>query len=267
MNHEQAVSRAVRLMRLAQSDNANEAASAAAKAQEVIDRYKLGSLGLDADTADPSEAMPDEPVADFGAAPLETPAAKLAEWKFRLASTLAKANQCRIYIHSRVYGFGSDGRRQKSTKQLNIVGRASDAETVRYLYSALVQDVDRLAERDGKGLGVTWRNNFRLGVVDTIGRRLREQRAATEAAMAAEVAARGGAIVLVNNAVAKLALRGEVVADWMKENLDLHAVPVGGGTYDHSGREAGRKAGHELHLGGKARGGLGAGVRKLGGGS
>ncbi len=240
MTHDEAVSKAVRLLRLSKSDNAYEAASAAAKAQEIIDRYKLESLSLSTGSLEP-----DEPVADFSQAPLDE-GEKVAEWKIRLASTVAKANQCRVYLACRRDGF-------RDLRGISIVGRASDSETVRYMFAWLSKEVHRLADRDGKGLGKSWRNNFRLGVVDTIGRKLAEQHQATEAAVVEEARVQTAipserSMVLVKQAIVKLEERAAETEAWVKRNLKLKNAPIGGGRFDPSARQSGRKAGEELNL-------------------
>lgn len=251
MNHEEAVTRAMKLLRLAQSDNPNEAALAAAKAQEIMDRYKLGALGLSAETEE-SKAFEDEPIKDFSGAPLEPSTGKLPSWKIQLAVHVAKANQCRIYINN-----------SYRAKAIAIVGRPSDAETVRYIYAWLVREADRLAEREGAGMGTTWRNNFRLGVVDTIGNRLREERKATEASVLEEARQQTAipsdrALVRVENAIVKLQERSVAVDRWVDQNLKLRRGGSGGNArHDPSARDAGRKAGHEISLK-RGRGALGA---------
>lgn len=245
MTHAEAVARAVKLLRLAQSDNAHEAASAAAKAQEIIDRHKLGTLGIDEPTAAPE---PEEPIADFGAAPLEQGRRGLATWKIRLASTIARANQCRIYL--------------LGGRAIAIVGRASDAETVRYFYDWLISETDRLADRHGRGLGKTWRNNFRLGVVEAVGESFAAQAKATVAALKVESP---GAIVRIDTALARVEARGAAAQSWMDSHLKLGSYRRSEGRFSPSAREAGRAAGREIRLGG-ARGALGSGRKALGGG-
>lgn len=260
MTHEEAIARAVKLLRLARSDNPNEAASAAAKAQEIIDRYKLGSLSIDQPSGVPD--APDEPVRDLKAAPLETPTLTIPSWKFRLASAIARSNQCQIY-YNRVVLKPS----LRNGFALAIVGRPSDAETVRYLYDWLRREVDRLTERDGAGLGKTWRNNFRFGVIDTIRTKLEETSAQTQSDVRAEAFAHGGesAIVRVNTAIAKIQERAKGTEAFVK-GMKLTSTGSRNGSYDQSARNAGQIAGREISIGGAKRG-LGAGHKAIGGGS
>lgn len=249
MNHTDAIDKVVRLLRLAKSDNPHEAALAAAKAQEIIDRHKLSASDLGEGTG---ASLADEPIADFKAAPLEE-GSSIASWKSRLAMVIAGANQCRVYLN-RGHGAG-----------IAIVGRASDAEAVRYLYAWLVREVDRLADRDGAGLGRTWRNNFRIGVVETIASRLRAQKEETRAAVKDEArAVNPNAIVRVEQAIARVEEKDRAVDVWLQKNLRLRTTRSTS-RYNSSARDAGRRAGHEISFNG-TRGAFGTGQRKLGSG-
>lgn len=245
MTHDEAVSKAVRLLRLAQSDNPHEAALAAAKAQEIIDRYKLTGI-----TEESSIPVVEEPIRDFEA-PLDGTTGNMARWRVMLASTLAKANQSRVYTWTDARG-----------KSIKIVGRPSDAETIRYLYQYLTREIERLASLHAKGNGKTWANNFRLGIVDEIGDRLREQREATVHAVKQETA-NTSALVRVDQALAKMEKQAGAVADWMKENLKLKKT-YSQTRYDDSARMAGRRAGKSINLGsGRA---MTSGAKALGSG-
>jgi hypothetical protein len=230
-----------KLLRLAESPNANEAAAAAAKAQELIDQHNLSAalLALDAGAAEP-----DEEIEDFThkGAPLDDQPI-LHRWRSYLASTIARANSCRIYMRG---------------GEIALVGRPSDAETVRYLFGYLAREVDRLCDQDGKGCGRTWRNNYRLGVVDTIARKLREQRDKFEAEQRKLAAASGStALVRVNQALVRVEQRGGDVERWMKKNLKLYARSGSSVRFNSSAREAGRAAGRSIAIN-RSRGALGA---------
>lgn len=255
MTHEEAISKAIRLLKLAQSDNPHEAALAASRAQEIIDRYKLA--GLSAESELPGGAKePEEEIRNFED-PLDYAKSgegrNLSRWRATLASVLAKANQSRIWIH----------RGQSAT--IRIVGRPSDVETIRYLYQYLVNEIERLTRVHAKGNGKTWANNFRYGVVDEIGDRLREQREATVQKMKAEIEAFGApdaqvAIVRVNQSLIKLEKQGEDVQEWMDKNLKLHKTYARSRS-DFGAREAGRQAGKSIQLGGGK--GLTSGAKQL----
>lgn len=239
-----------KLLRLSKSnDSAEEAALAAAKAQELIDKHQLAEALLALDSAEPTKGLDDEPIVDFesAGAPLDSPK-KLDRWRGNLASVVARQNGCRIYFN------GSD---------IALVGRGSDAETVRYLYAYLAREVERLATEQGSGMGRTWRNNFRLGVVETISAKLWAQRRQFESDTRAEARAEGGtALMRIDLALANIDKRGETVKDWMKANLKLRAGSGSGARYNSNARQMGRVAGRSISIG-SARGSLTSAAKKL----
>lgn len=234
-----------KLLRLSTSSNAHEAACAAAKAQELIDRHQLTQAVLE-DEHGAGSVPHDEPIHKFDDAPLDQPK-RLDYWRQRLASVLARANACRIYMRR---------------PHIFLVGRPSDAETVRYLYAWLSADVMRLAEVNGAGKGVTWRNNFRIGVVDGIAEQLRAQRAAFIRTSRAEAQDNPQALMRVDQALARLDQRANDVEVWVRTHMNLRAGSASYSNYDSQAREAGRRAGRDLTLGGTRRG-LASGRRQL----
>jgi len=134
MTYEEALQKAVKLLRLSQSSNPNEAALAAGKAQEIIDRYNIESVALDMASGD--KPQPDEPIKDFGFDPLDAGTKKISTWSWRLFTVISRGNGCKGYL-TRNKGGG-----------IAIVGRPSDVQTVRYFYAWLKQEVERLAQRD-----------------------------------------------------------------------------------------------------------------------
>jgi hypothetical protein len=238
-----------KLLRLAGNNpNPEEAASAAAAAQRMLDAHNLSAAMLELETEAPPR--PEEPIQDFGSgAVLGVVRDHATE---RLASVIARANGCRIYF----LGGIRQGRR------LCLVGRATDAEAARYLYAWVAAEMTRLAEAHGHGMGRVWRSNFKLGIVDTVGRKLREGREAMAAEAKATAAHNPHALMVVSTALAQLEQRSKSVEVWMKTNLKLRAGRASGARYDGSAREAGRRAGESIAL----RGGrpLASGAPRLG---
>lgn len=245
MTHDEAIDKVAKLLRLAKSDNPHEAALAASRAQEIMDRHKITSIVSEIT----GQAEPDEPIKDFCADPLEPGIGRLASWKPRLLGAIARANQTRIYL------LRSGG--------MALVGRASDAQTVRYLYGWLKREVDKLTLRDCKGFGHTYANNYRLGVVDTIREKLAAQRKETQAAMQQEASAQPNtfALVLVNNAIAKIEQRAQSVDKWVEANLRLSKGSSSRYTPNSGARDAGRKAGQSISLT-RSSGAIGRGTTK-----
>lgn len=239
MTHQEAMRKAAKLLRLATSSNPNEAAAAAAKAQEIMDRYKLSgdSLNLEGNA-------PEEKVIHCPQDPLERDAN--ARWKGFLAVSISKANQCQVYATSGTYC---------------LIGRPSDMQAVRYLYAWLVQEVQRLTDAHCVGCGRTYRNNFSIGCTETIGEKLREQRKQTVEAVKAEAFGNEKALVLVQNSLAKIAKQEQDVEQYARSVLKIRKGRTSRTTYDHSARQAGREAGKSINI--ASRTSLGGGNLRL----
>jgi hypothetical protein len=156
MAAEQAVLERVRkLLALASSPNIHEAASAAAKAQALIERHRLQSWldAADAEAADPIEGGQDTP--------LEV-ARRLRKWKVVLATVLADANDCKAYTAQR----GSE-------EAIIIAGRPQDRAAVFELWAWLDKRIEWLSATHGAGRSRRWHEAFRVGAVDAVAEQLR----------------------------------------------------------------------------------------------
>jgi hypothetical protein len=293
MNHTEALEKAKKLLRLAQSDNPNEAALAASRAQEIIDRFKIEKFALEFEDNKP--AAPDEPIKNFAGDPLDD-SGRAETWKIRLAMELAKQNQCKIY----------------SSGGLCIIGRPSDATAVRYLFAWLTREIDRLAREHCAGYGRNYWNNFRIGAADTVARRLAEQAEATRTAVRREATAEkvqfkvvnpdgsaarifddietatiyeaerykldslrrtieklvrpaddSRALMIVEKALANAEKKAADVEAWAKANMKLRAGSRRTYRGNYEAREAGRQAGHSVRMQPSA-GNLKSGQKSLG---
>ena len=235
---EKALRKARALLRLATSSNPEEAAAAAAKAAEIIDRYRLNIAAMqDEGTAAPSE----EPIDDFSRDPLNAKDAKLDRWKLHLAQCLAELNQCFLYV---------------TAGKIALVGTASDVATVRFFYGHLETELERLAARHCRGCGRIYWNNFRLGAAETVISRLKQQRAATVQQVRTEAAGTGreNALALVNQSLAIMEQRTALAKSWAYARHNFRSRSMGaGGRFDSGARAAGRAAGHSVNLNSASR--------------
>lgn len=151
------------LRRLSENKSATpaEAASAAARVQELMLKHKLTE----------AEVGPTDEGVEWWPEPLWTGKRRCA-WRSVLAIGVANANSCRI-LH---------GALPKGPRRMTIVGRKGDAEVVRYLYGYLEREIERHCklhlEKDSPG-GSSPRfraASFRLGFAETLARRLAEER-------------------------------------------------------------------------------------------
>lgn len=152
---QRALDRVRKLLALATSPDAHEAASAAAHAQALIDRHRLRAI-LEAESAAESG---DDPITDARDQPLET-ARKIRPWKVLLALELARRNGCVAYTLETDEG-----------QSLVLVGRAADREAVSTLWRWLARRIEWLSATHGAGRSRRWHDDFRVGVVDAIAER------------------------------------------------------------------------------------------------
>lgn len=269
-NIQDAIRRAAKLLELATHPNTSveEAATAAAQAQAIMTKYQIEALVAQADV-DSLSPETEEEIFDFGkkGAHIEDSGDKrIAGWKWPLIDAISLVNGCEAYFgHARHRASHLVGSATGYTKTIDVIGRPSDVTAVRYLYGFLSREVDRLTERDGKGCGRVWCSNFRLGIVDTITRKLHEQRKATVAQLRAEAESRTAidqsrALVRIDNAIARIEERRIELRDWMKKNTRLRAGSGGTGPeYNPDAWAQGRRAGESVEIRNRAKGALDSG--------
>ena len=258
-----------RLLALATSECIGEAATAAAKAQELMERHSIQEqMVRDASTveADKNEPIIEKVIFSRNAtAEGNKSKGRLPTWVVQLADGVATVNRCKTLLYSSNYSGHISG-----------IGTEANVEKCAFLLNWLTAEVDRLyiEEKPGymdRGEGKRWANAFRLGAAATISNRLRDAQEKMrekmrkglpldeEAYLAAQ--AKGDietilkldadqkqyALVRVESALVKLDAEPKRVEDWMEENLNFHkAAPRNyAGTHRdgfYTGREAGKRA-------------------------
>lgn len=154
-----------RLLALSQSDNVNEAATAAATAQVLMTRHKIEMSDLAFASGEETEAVDDT---TFMATKSYIP------WKTGLVTGLAAANGCETYIRRLRLG--------ENKTETRIIGTKSAMQTIRYMFEYLVREIDRLANEERANdpdVGRSWLRDFRLGATTEIVTRLKEASAQT----------------------------------------------------------------------------------------
>jgi len=134
--------------------NPNEAANAAAKAQELINAYRLDMADLGRADGDACEEASD---------PLYRGKVKVT-WIGNLAGVVARANGCHVF-------WGEGG-------EIKIVGKRTNVELCRYLHAFVRGEIDRYAVQAVKARASVpdraWVTSFKLAAVQAVGDRLRE---------------------------------------------------------------------------------------------
>jgi hypothetical protein len=215
MNETAIVARIKKLLALAQSDNANEAALAASRARELMVQHAISEAQLT-----PSER---EPIETEG---FQMQTRRIPHWEALLAYVLAPSFFCRAF-----YTKGSD---------IYVVGRKSDREALIATFWYLRNEIKKMSDRawaskpsDFNVHGKTWKTGFNEGCVRTIKERLGQDQAALVAGNT------GTALVLVQ--------RLQETDSWVKENMKLRKS-LAKRTVNASGYNEGRVAGNALNL-------------------
>lgn len=154
------VERIKKLLALTASQNPNEAALAASKAQELLFRHNLSMAMVEAATEGGNSAY----VAD------RFDSGGWMHWRRRLLAAVARNNFCR-------------GVSYQGTREVGIVGEPHNVTVVKHLYAFLIDDIIRLADIGVKGERTldeeesrAWKRSFYLGAVRTVAQRMAEQR-------------------------------------------------------------------------------------------
>jgi hypothetical protein len=194
MTRDEALRKATALLRLAaRGGTVGESAAAAARAQDLMDRFELTKEVVEELDGKPREA--EEDVVDFADKPegfIDTKKS-LVYWRWYLASGIARLHGCYVWTSRR-----GDGR------AFEVVGRPNQVETVRYMFSWLAIEVERLAKLHGCGLGVVWRREFSEGAANELNKRLRDQRDATVNSIKREYSTNPHALMLVSRSLARM---------------------------------------------------------------
>lgn len=231
------IAKVQKLLALAKSSNANEAAAAANAANRLIDQHRLSMADLASDATEVDPMMEDPGVL------YET--GRVVPWKEALASNLARHYGCAIWINS-VYPKG------RKVSRYRLVGRKSDLAIVNYMYAYLSAECARLCEKEAHGRGKVFANSYCVGFVAGI----REQLAASR--KEAEKEATGTAIVAINN-------RHKEADAFMRTLYNLRTVRSSTQAQtDYRAFNAGLQQGRNTHLGAGLNAAPSAGVRLLG---
>jgi len=245
------IDRIKKLLELAESDNPNEAAVAAARAAEMMAEHELSEAQVRVVDLSPPEAIVNDHKCNEGWSK------KRVAWHGTIASALARSMGCRMYW---------------SGPDIRLFGRESAVQTVAYTYQYLVREVDRLAVPAWKTQGLPevsgasksertrlrneWKHSFYTGAANVIATRLLEEMETKEVERRVNTD-NSQALVLVKKE------QEEVVAAYKSFSSGFGTARVGRkGISRIDGYTSGKLAGRKVSLrgGGPA---LGAGKKRL----
>lgn len=198
-----------KLLALAEGEGTTpaEAAAAAARAAELMERYRIDQATL-TDHVDPETPhYDDQPLARMP---------KRRAWATLLVCLLGKLNGCAVVAETERRRID---RRQVGPVSLRLVGRSSDMQVVRYLYTYLEREIERLYDKQlASGMPKRWGPAYKLGAAEAVYLRLEQ------AQKAARKGAPSTAIVLVDQRLADAdRVLGEIPEHRMKGRVDKAA--------------------------------------------
>ncbi len=157
------ISKVKKLLALITSSNANEAANAAARANELIDKYRLSMFDLE------EAEVPVEPIVKDTDYIYQS--GKVTVWKTHLVYTLTRHYGV-AYWNDASYNNG------RKVSRYRMVGRKSDMDIVRYMMAYLSLECERLSslEVKGTGLGRVFVASYQEGFVSGVAEQLRLSR-------------------------------------------------------------------------------------------
>jgi len=226
------IDRIKKLLQLAdtqKNSNIEEAASAAAMAQMLMEKYRIAEAMLDTHS---EEEIQCKILLDTGA-----PRA----WKVILSNILAKSNGCYIVC--------------QTDDRVTLIGEDRDIEVIQSLYTYLARELSllcinsMLAQKARIGIypNTNYVEGFYLGAITTLDNRLKE---ANQKVRKEEYdnATSEEERELLDTALARLDTRLQKAESWVKDNLEVKIDKVKFDNINYQGYQAGRKAGDVVSL-------------------
>lgn len=244
MSREKAFQTVARLLALSENKTAdpNEAAVAAAQAQRIMEQHALDRALIDTETQGTILGA-QEPCELFDGQDDEHLhlwiGGKHVTWRSILANGLARLNDCAVVVDN---GGGFC--------RFLVVGTPTDVAVLRYVFTFVEHEIDRLAKRAarrGQVYGRTGGNQFRLGAVESVLYNVERTKRAARQAFVREHGSRG------EQAIVRLDRKGLATQEACSRFFPkLGKARRPSFQRDEHARLAGRKAGKSIAV----RGGL-----------
>lgn len=173
-----------KLLALSQSSNANEAATAAAMANKLMDQYRLSTAELEGTAGNTSEPIEEDEGYIYESG-------KITPWKFSLMNALASFYGCAVWNdwtvskHKTKVVFDLDNGDDRVSEtnggrkvsRYRLVGRRSDIGITRYMFAYLSAECARLSAIEAKGKGRVFMQSYCIGFVYGVDMQLNASRA------------------------------------------------------------------------------------------
>lgn len=230
------VQKLLQLADTSKNPNLEEAATAASKAQQIMEKYRISEELLESNNEITHKQLLDNGKAD--------------NWKIFLVTSIAKHNGCFI-VTSPTY---------KTDKEINIIGTSNDIKTVQSLFKYISGELNKLSifnalqykQQFGDYPNKEYKESFFLGGIKTIENRLetanREIR--DQQIREAQTPAKQSEI---KNALARIDNRVSLAKDWLedylqKQNKDIKIKDVKIKSKRPDGYVAGQHAASKINI-------------------
>jgi hypothetical protein len=231
MNIHKVIDQIQKLRSLTRSSNEHEAAAAAAAAAKLIGKHLISEEMLA--EKDPSRLETPE---EDGKFLYETE--RVIPWKMKLASFLAAYHGCSMWNNCSWSG-GKSGKRKVT--RLQMIGRPGDTEIVRYMFTWLSAEIERLSKDHAYGKGHVYVQSYNEGIVDGIKMQMN----------AAKVEIRRESTPEQQSAICKIdnkLVESDYAMSKLHPNLS-YSKQTSQRRIDHSAHSSGVEKGKSIHLG------------------
>jgi hypothetical protein len=217
------ISKVQKLLALSNSSNANEAANAAAAANKLIDEYRLSESDITTESGEPDPLIEDDsPIYETG---------RVTLWKNVLIHVLTTHYGVANYNDA----YFPEGRQ---VSRFKLIGRASDIQIVRYMFTWLIAECQRLANLQVKGQGRVAVASYCTGFVSGISTQLQASRQEVQKTATSE------AIIKLDSRLQESRnFMYNKYTDMKKSKYQSHSQ------FNSQAFAAGQKQGRNIHLG------------------
>jgi hypothetical protein len=200
------------LLNLSEDAGASEAEgeTAARMAQLMMAKYGIAQEAVRQAATAEGHAPPKAPIDSvlWGGWKVRT------SWLGQLMTASCNVNGCYVY-----WQHVWDADQARYNYKLRVCGTEHDRQLAIALFELLQEQVNRFTRKECKGLGRTYANNFRHGMVGRLRDRLAEALQQAEQEAKSEVS--GSALVLVKTAIVARRESSSLAKGWVKDSLGV----------------------------------------------
>lgn len=144
--------------------NQHEAQAAAAAADRLISQHQLSEMDLQIKDSRAAESIEIISEALFTSG-------RVMLWKSQLAVILCNHYGCEVFVST----VSSDSGRRGTEKAYKVVGRRSDFDIVKYMFTWLSELITECCKNEASGMGHAFSQNYAIGIVQGIKNQLKAQ--------------------------------------------------------------------------------------------